>query len=201
MDDRIGRVNLAEGCLAQARLAELDDPEKVEGLLRKAAESQPGNHRARIAMAAYYLSAMHKNYDLAEQYGREALRVDPSRMEAYAILATASAARGNWTDMDAVLARAEKAVPDDPTPYYRAAGAILASGREIERAERLLRTYLAAEPEGNAPTRAEAHWQLGLVLEKEGRGAEAIGEWSESLRLDSDSPAKRELKRVAARQP
>jgi hypothetical protein len=103
--------------------------------------------------------------------------------------------------LEALLARAEKAVPDDLTPYDRAADVILHSGRELPRAERLLRKYLAATPEGNAPTLSEARWQLGLVLEKEARLSEAVGEWSESVRLDSESPAKRELARVAARRP
>jgi tetratricopeptide (TPR) repeat protein len=124
------------------------------------------------------------------------MTIGPGRIDAYAILSAVNAAQGNWTDMEALLARAEKAVPDDLTPYYRAAEAILLSGREFPRAERLLRKYLATTPEGNAPTFSEAHWQLGLVMEKEARRAEAIAEWSESVRLDSDSPAKRELRRL-----
>jgi hypothetical protein len=100
--------------------------------------------------------------------------------------------------MEAVLALADQEIPDDMTPCYRAALALAASHRELPRAEHLLRKYLAAEPEGNAPTLSNAHWQVGLVLEKQSRTVEAIREWSESLRLDSDSPAKRELKRVAA---
>jgi len=200
--DRISRVNVDEGYLAQVRLAEFNnEPGKVEGLLRKAAESQPENYRARIALATYYLSAAHRNYDLAEQYAGKALTIGPGRVEGYAILSAVSAARSNWIEMEALLARAEKAVPDDLTPDYRAAEAILLAGRDLPRAEPLLRKYLTATPEGNAPTFSEAHWQLGLVMEKEGRRAEAIGEWSESLRLDSESPAKRELKRVAPQRP
>ena len=197
MADRIGRMNIAEGCFALVRLAEFNnEPGKVEGLLRKAEESQPGNYRARIALASYYLSAAHRNYDLAARHADEAMTIGPGRIDAYAILSAVNAAQGNWTDMEALLARAEKAVPDDLTPYYRAAEAILLSGREFPRAERLLRKYLATTPEGNAPTFSEAHWQLGLVMEKEARRAEAIAEWSESVRLDSDSPAKRELRRL-----
>jgi Flp pilus assembly protein TadD len=59
-----------------------------------------------------------------------------------------------------------------------------------------LRTYLSVEPEGNEPTLAEAHWKLGLVLEKLGRAHEAAAEWREAVRLDSASPAARDLKRV-----
>jgi len=197
---RIGRVNAAEGYLAQARLAAFNDqPAEAEGLLRKAADAQPGSYRFRIAVARYYLGAGHGNDDLAEKNADVAVSLDPGRAEGYAILATVSAARGNWTALEALLGRAQKAVPDDLTPYYRAAEAILRSGRELPRAEALLRKYLAGVPEGNAPTLSDAHWQLGLVMEKEGRRPEAIGEWSEALRLDPDSPAKAELKRLGRR--
>jgi tetratricopeptide (TPR) repeat protein len=197
--DQIGRLNVAEGCFAQARLAELDkDSGKLEALLRKAVEAQHDNYRARTALASFYLSADHLNYDLAERQAREAVTIDRGRVEGYATLAEASAMREDWAGMEAVLAAAEHEVPDDMTPCYRAARAMMASHRELPRAEQLLRKYLAAEPEGNAPTLSNAHWQLGLVLEGQTRIAEAIHEWSESLRLDPDSPAKRELKRVTA---
>ena len=42
----------------------------------------------------------------------------------------------------------------------------LASGQDLERAERYLRRYLAAEPEGNAPTLAEARGKPRQVVEK-----------------------------------
>lgn len=197
--DQIGHANAAEGYLAQARLAEFNhEAGKIEAYLRKAAESPGENYRARGTLAAYYLSGAHRNYELAGQQARDAVRVAPGRVDGYAILATVSAARGDWTGMEAVLAQAEKAVSDDLTPCYRAADAILASGRELPRAEALLRKYLAAETEGNAPTWADAHWRLGLVLEKESRRAEAVHEWSEAVRLDSESAAKGELKRAGA---
>jgi hypothetical protein len=59
---QIARVNIAEDCLVQARLAEFNNEAgKMEGLLGKAAESQPGNYRARIALASYCLSAARGN--------------------------------------------------------------------------------------------------------------------------------------------
>jgi tetratricopeptide (TPR) repeat protein len=198
--DQIGRLDVAEGCFARARLEESNhESGKLEALFRHAVEAQPGSYRTRSALASFYLSVDRQNYDLAEQQAREAVTIDHGRVEGYATLAEASAMRGNWAEMEAVLASAEKEVPDDLTPYYRAAQALAASHRELPRAERLLRKYLTSEPEGNSPTLTDAHWQLGLVLEKQSRTAEAIREWSESLRLDSNSPAKRELKRLSVR--
>jgi hypothetical protein len=53
------------------------------------------------------------------------------------------------------------------------------------------------EPEGGEPHHAAAHWRLGLVLEKEGKKAEAIGEMEEALRAEPDfKEAKGDLKRL-----
>jgi len=131
--DQIGRLNVAEGYFAQARLAEMDkDSSKLEALLRKAVEAQPENYRARRALASFYLSADHRNYDLAEQQARAAVTIDRGRVEGYATLAEVSAMRGNWAGMEAVLAAAEQEIPDDMTPCYRAALALasMASCRE-----------------------------------------------------------------------
>jgi len=154
---RIGRIDIVAGCLAEARMAEFyKQPAKAEALLRKAVESQPGSYRARIALANYYLAASHRNDALAEKQAREALKIDRGRVDAYAVLAVVYAARADWVEMEAVLANAEREIPDDLTPDYRAAEAMLAAHREVPRAVGFLRKYLAAEPEGNAPTHADA---------------------------------------------
>jgi tetratricopeptide (TPR) repeat protein len=46
------------------------------------------------------------------------------------------------------------------------------------------------------PNLAATHWRLGLVLEQAGRRGEAIGEWQAAVKLDGNSQAKAELKRV-----
>ena len=194
---RISSIHIAEGYLAQARLAEFHkQTQTVEEYLRKAAGSQPGYYLGHIALARFDLALPNRNRDGAESEAREAIALDPDRVEAYSILAEVYADRGSWTDLDALLPASMSHVPDDLTPYYRAAERLLETGRELPRAERYLRTYLTREAEGNEPAPAEAHWKLGLVLEKEARHAEAIAEWSESVRLDPASPASRDLKRL-----
>jgi hypothetical protein len=194
--DRIGAIDPVEGYLAQARLAEFHkQPDKREEFLKKAANSQPPRYQPQVELAQFYLSRDHFNATAAEQHARAAQMLDPGRVPAYAALAEAYVEAGNWTELDSTLTTAAPEVPDDLTPYYRAAERLLASGRDLSRAERYLRTYLSQEPEGNAPTLADAHWKLGLVLEKEKRNAEATSEWKESVKLDRGSPAVRELKR------
>jgi hypothetical protein len=87
-------------------------------------------------------------------------------VDAYAILADVHAAQAHWNDLDAVLANAAREVPDDLAPFYRAASRLIASGRDLPRAQSYLRTYLSQPPEGNQPSAADASVELGLVLGK-----------------------------------
>jgi hypothetical protein len=164
--ERIGAIDPAEGLLAKARIASFDkQPALQESLLRKAAEAQPPSYRARIALAEFCLAPERTGLSAAEAAARDAIRLEPGRSDAYAVLAAVYADRGSWTELDAVLALAEREVPDDPYPQFRAAERLIATGRHLDRAERYLRAYLAEEPEGNRPTTAEANRQLEHVLD------------------------------------
>lgn len=163
----IAAADPCEGFLAEARLAGFrKETGRVEGLLKKAVEAGPSNFRAREALAAYALSPEHLNLELAEQEGREAIARDPGRVTGHSILAEVYAARGAWSELDALLETAGKQVPDDLAPYYRAADRLLASGRDLPRAERYLQKYLSQEPEGNQPTLAEAQSKLTLAARR-----------------------------------
>lgn len=58
------------------------------------------------------------------------------------------------------------------------------SGERLERGEGALREYLAVGPEPNSPSLAAARWRLGMVLERQGRVAEARRECEAALVLD-----------------
>ena len=107
-----------------------------------------------------------------------------------------SGGREDGSALEAILAATAREVPDDATPYYRAAERLLSVGREPARAERYLRLYLAQETEGNQPTAANGHWKLGLALQAQGEDATAVREWKAAVQLDPESPAARELKRI-----
>jgi tetratricopeptide (TPR) repeat protein len=195
--ERIAAADPAEGLLARARLAAFHKQAgENEALLRRAADAQPPRYRARMAAAQFFVSREPADLKSAEQYAGEALQLDRTRVDAYAILAVVHASRSEWNQLEAILAESAKEVPDDPVPLYRAAEKLLALGQDLPRAERYLRTYLAQPAEGNEPTAAEARWKLGLVLQKEGRTSEAAEQWTESVRLDPESPAAAELKRA-----
>ncbi len=195
--DQIAHIDPAEGFSAQARLAAFHgDHGQVEGLLRKAVECGPASYRARTALANFYVSATHANLERAEQQASEAAKIDRGRVEAYAVIAQIYAARGQWADLDSILTTAEKAVPDDLVPNYRAAATLLESNRALDRAVTYFRKYATAEPEGNQPRLSEARWKLGLALEKLGHKADAKAEWRESIRLDRNSPVLQDLKKI-----
>jgi tetratricopeptide (TPR) repeat protein len=193
----IARFDASRGFLAEARLAEFDEPpDRVAAMLRKAVEADNASYRARIAMAQFWLEAGHENADEAARQAGEAIRIDPGRVDGYAVLAEADAMRTDGAALDALMARAAESVPDDLAPYYRAAARQLAAGRDLARARRYLEKYLSQEPEGNEPTLAEAHWKLGEVLEKLGELPVARKEWREAARLDPESGARDDLRRA-----
>ena len=69
--------------------------------------------------------------------------------------------------------------------------------QNLAKAEDYARRYLSQEPEGEEPDAADGHRQLGLVLEKEGRNADARSEMKTALQLrPSFKAAKEDLKRL-----
>jgi hypothetical protein len=198
---RIGGIDAVEGLLGQARIAQFHkDAAAQEALLRQAAETQSATYKAKIALAQFYLDPGHLSLLAAEAHASAAMRLDPSRVAAYAVLAAVYADRGDWNRLDSTLAIALQEVPDDPAPHYRAAERF-ADGRDPVRAERYLRLYVAQEPEGNQPSLSEARWKLGMALEAQGRVAEALAEFRASVRLDPESKAALELKRMRNSRP
>jgi tetratricopeptide (TPR) repeat protein len=198
--DEIQRINAARGYLAQAKLAGMakeQDQAKLEGLYLRAIQADPRSYEAHMSLAFLYSSDAQKKYELAEKQAREAMKLDLGRAGAYVGLARLYALQERWQELDAILAQAEKNVPDNLNPTFQAGLIIVTRGKDLVRAERFFRKYLTQEPEGNAPLLSRAHWRLGQALEKEGRKPEAIVEIETALRLEpSFESAKKDLKRL-----
>ncbi len=196
--EAIGRLDAYRGLVAQALLADEEkNPAKMEEFYLKAAAAAPRDYLVLSRLAGFYASNGQKKYDLSEEYGLEALKIEEGRVGPYVVLAGAYAATERWKELDAAIARAEKNVPDDYGPHYQAGRMLLLSGKDLPRAERYFRKYLTMEPEGGEPKHAAAHWRLGQVLEKQGKKQEAIAEMEEALRLQPDfKQAKEDLKRL-----
>jgi hypothetical protein len=136
---RIHAIDAAEGFLADARIAQFEKrTADAEAALEHAAEVRPASYRAAIELARFYLSAQPPESNRAETAGREAMRLDPDRADAYAILSTIRAGSASMAALEAILAEAARRVPDDPFPYYSAAERLVADRRDLDRAQHYL---------------------------------------------------------------
>lgn len=170
-----------------------------EQWLAKAVQSDPKNYDAVVRLAQVYAGDEHRDFARAENLARAALKLDPNRSGAYAVLAEIYAEQLRWNDLDTILNQGERAVADDLTPYFEAAKALVASGRDNPRAERYLKKYSSQEAEAGAPQIGHVHWQLGLLMLKEGRRDMAVAELQLSVNLLPDfRPAADDLKRARA---
>ena len=197
---QIYQIDPAHGAYAEAALLQMQKrplPE-IEAMLRRSVQLNPRYYRAIIDLTSILDSDGYRHYAEAEHFARQAIAADPDRAAAYAYLASACAHQQHWSDLDAALAEAERHVPDNAAPLYSAAVALLESNADLARAERYLRRYLTQQPEAGAPTQANAHWKLALVLEKQGRRADAAAELRAAAPEISADPAfKKDFKRIA----
>ena len=160
-------------------------------------QADPKRFEPHINLASIYASGASPRWELAEKEAQYARQIQPDRTGAYSILAAVYAAGERWAELDEVLADAEKVIPDNLTPYLRAAVTLMGTGKDLNRAERYVRKYLSQEPEPNAPNVAAAHYRLSQVLEKQGRKPEAIAELQTALKLDPKfEQAQKDLKRL-----
>lgn len=195
--EEILRIDAERGYLARAAVAASEkNMPAVEDNYLKALKANPNSYRANLSLANYY-SSQPQTRDTAEKYARSALRLDSGRVAAYSTLARIMTRQKHWAELDALLVEAEKNVSDDLTPFYQAGLAIAREGDDFKRAEGYFRKYLTQEPEAGRPSHARAHWQLGLVLEKQSRKPEALAELQTAVRMDPEfEPAKKDLKRL-----
>jgi tetratricopeptide (TPR) repeat protein len=196
--DKITTLDPSEGNLSHAELAELEkDAGQMESFYLRAVQANPRNYDARTSLAKFYSQSSHAKYDEAVKQANSAIQLDPGRAEAYWIRARVFALQQRWSDLDQTVADAQKNVPDDLRPLYEASQGLLEIGQNLAKAEDYARKYLSQEPEGEEPDAADGHRLLGLVLEKEGRNADARSEMKTALQLRPNfKAAKEDLKRL-----
>ena len=194
--DHLARLDPTRGWLQKADIAfDQKDSVLAESCLRKAVAAK-GEASAKISLANWLIQPWRKP-DEAERLAREAIEAEPWRTGGWALVAARQAYQKRWSEMDATLAEAEKAIPGNLGPHYQVARIMITQKIDPVRAEALLRRYLTVEPEIGQPTYAGAHWRLGQALELEGKKPEAIAEMQTAVRLDPklDVP-KKDLKRL-----
>lgn len=197
---QIYAISQADGLLAEAALLQMQKrpTAEMENFLRRAVQNNPHLYRALTDLDSILASEGYRRFSEVEHFARIAIAADANRVGGYMYLAVALAAQQRWNELDSALAEAQHHVSDDLTPYYAAALTLLQSNTDYTRAERYLRYYLSQEPEAGAPSKSTAHWKLGLVLEKEGRMADAANELRAAAAQNGNDPAfKKDFKRIA----
>ncbi len=198
----IARIDPAQGHLARARfLLETKAEGDFEAIYRQAwdaAKTADTKWEAGTRLLNISLAPKTQKLDAAEQQARALLQIDAHRSGPYTGLVLVYVTRGKLAELDATLADAEKAVPDNFGPFYQAGRLLLTTpGGDLSRAERYLKKYLTLDPEPGQPGHAAAHWRLGQLLEKQGKKPEAIAELEQAVRLNPAlEDARKDLKRL-----
>ncbi|MEO8577612.1 MAG: tetratricopeptide repeat protein [Gemmatimonadales bacterium] len=94
----------------------------------------------------------------------------------------------------AVLDKRLQSKPSESVTLYALGRTASISGQNLDRGEQALRAYLAAPVAGGAAP-ANAHYRLGLILEKKGDKSAARSEYQTALQLN---PGYREAKKALA---
>ena len=173
------------------------DAARIDAALKLAIQKHPKAAWPFLRAAQFALDKMPWKPQDVQAYANKALENDPYSARAYGYLAQAYAAESKWSELDATLSKAEKALPENLYPHYLAAVLLISASTEPKRAETLLRRYLTQEPEARAPSWGNARWRLGLTLERQGDKAGALKELKEASRLlPKDKNIAADLKRL-----
>src|SRR5205823_3300538 len=100
----------SNGYLAMVKIAEAEkDKAKIDLYSVKAAEANPKNYDAVIALAGRFINAGQPDWAAAEKWAHAANEVNPDRISAYRLLAYAVTMQGRYDEAAKIIARAEAA--------------------------------------------------------------------------------------------
>lgn len=186
----------------QGRLAvEMKEMEAAETFYKQSMAENPLLFETVSSLAMYYVR-LKPDQAKAERWACQAVHADPTRGDAWALLARVYTMCGCWTEAIHIAERSETIDTDDLAPWYAIAEAAVERGEQLETAAAALRRYLDKPIEGNQPGEAQARMHLGTALAGMGKRPEAVKELQAALELDSSlEPAKAELKRLKSEKP
>jgi hypothetical protein len=122
--------------------------------------------------------------EAAERWAREAMRLGPDSVAPIAALAGAFILRRRWDAgfavLDSLLAQHKQTL----AVHYQIGRLSALSGQHLDKGERSLREYVAAQPPPGTPSIATGYWRLGMILEKKGDRAGARGAYESGLTLE-----------------
>ncbi|HSS95853.1 MAG TPA: tetratricopeptide repeat protein [Terriglobales bacterium] len=137
-----------------------------------------------------------KDYTTAEKEYREAIQ-SHDNSGTWLDLASYFRHRDKLQEMEYAINRAVDGKVDPPEAMFEAAESLIRTGRNFSKAAELLRKYLNSGHLVEEAPAFKAHYQLGVVLEKQGDKKSAAQEYSAALALAKGfSRAKEALDRV-----
>lgn len=196
---QIASVSRVTGLYYQGRLAnEMKDFDKAETLFKQSAAEDPTFYDASAALAKLYVQYK-PDQVRAKQWACQAVHTNPTRADAWGLLAQAYSMCGCWTEALDIAHRAEQVDGVNAAPLFGIAWVAVSRGEQLGMATEFLRKYLAQPPGGDQPTEAEAHMQLGLALEQQGHPDEALAELKTAAAQDGSLEGLRTaIKRVSS---
>jgi tetratricopeptide (TPR) repeat protein len=133
----------------------------------------------------------------AEEEYKAAIEASGNRAHYWVMLATFYRRSGRLDEMEAAIAKSLSAPRKDGIPLFDGASALLTAGRNFQGAIRMLRQYLSLDDPAEDGPAFQAHYFLGLLLEKQRDLKAAAGEYRAALALASEyRPAQEALARV-----
>ena len=78
----------------------------------------------------------------------------------------------------------QRAQPKNAVALFVVGRIAAESGERLDKGEQALRDYLAYQPAPNEPNHTNAHWRLGMILEKRGTRDQAKLEYQAALAAD-----------------
>lgn len=150
---------------------------------------------------AHYVRAMLEEKlnarDRAEQEYKEAIQAGGNQARYWVMLASFYRRAGRFNEMEAAITSSLNAPRKDAIPLFEGASVLLNGGRNFQGAIRMLRQYLSGDDPVEDGPAFQAHYFLGLLLEKQGDAKSAVTEYRAALDLASDyHPAQAGLARV-----
>ncbi|MGA2625181.1 MAG: tetratricopeptide repeat protein [Bacteroidota bacterium] len=182
--DTIGMLDAYEGYLENARVHQYEkELNEAEQSYLKAISVDSKKLPAYQALWSFYLTE--KNEDKAAKLFSRAIHAVDKRSELYLGAGIYYVEQKNFGSAREMLHAALKEDSTNLPVYYQLGKAALFSGEELENGLSFFETYVNGNPPRNAPSRAHAHWRMGLIYEKLGKKEEARSEYRKSLELNS----------------
>ena len=131
------------------------------------------------------LAREQKKYDIAEKELRAAIEASGDEAHYWVSLASFYRRTGRLDEMEAAINRALEAAMQSSIALFDGASLLLRGGRNFPAAAAMMRRYLSLENPSEEGPVFEAHFLLGVLLEKQGDTQSAVREYRAALALAS----------------